>query len=318
MAKKFRLGKYGNNILDLYDYQPTQDLFRVLRSDLDTPQQFNKINFNTSNGIPFTAYNSDFTSTIPVYDMSGNVAYKTINSNMPPITSSVTIAPNTKEVAKVGLFRKLWNTIKNNKPIIGQLNIPGTQAIQNGIKAVQGYQPIVGGPKISTLANTAGLAYQGINAYKGLSDISNTRQDLRDLRKDILAASLSNPMAGEYLDQEQQDLLRDVKNGRLDSRSTGDQVSSAFENIGNSIPKALLNTLIGGVTGGLPGAAIQGIGTLANAGIQGANTTNEEKKAKLQDLYETLRQGQLDYKSMKRPGNILTSGLRNSYRNQLI
>ena len=188
-------------------------------------------------------------------------------------------------------------------PNLGTLNDMRLKAINT---------PILGGPTVSQVANIGGGIYHGANALSGLMDNSNAQKDLNSLKSDITLAMASNPMYDMYLDASDQKLLRQMKNDRLEGTHGG-----TVKGIVNSLPKALLNTGLGFLAGGPAGAAIQGIGTLANAGISGYGQGIDEQYAQLQGLYDKLQRANDDYLSMKRPRGLRQAGLQSQYFNQL-
>ena len=168
-----------------------------------------------------------------------------------------------------------------------------------------------GSPSISNIANIGGGIYHGINALSGLNSNASSQKDLESLKRDITLAT-TNPMYDMYLNAADEKLLREMNNS-----NTSGNWTAAGNNIMNSIPQALLNAGLGFLTGNIPGAVIQGIGTLANAGIQGYGQGTEEQYNKLQGLYDKLQRANDDYRSMKRPRGLRQAGLQSQYFNQL-
>lgn len=170
-----------------------------------------------------------------------------------------------------------------------------------------------GGPSIANIANVGGGIYHGINALQGLNQNSDTAKDIDSLVQDINTMKVTNPMYDMYMDPSDEKLMRQIKNGSLESGKFSNAVGGALE----SIPQALLNAGLGFLTGNIPGAVIQGVGTLANAGIQGYNKGQQDVQSKLQGLYNKLSQANEEYRSMRRPNGLRQAGLQSRYYNQL-
>lgn len=166
--------------------------------------------------------------------------------------------------------------------------------------------------KIGKIGTVAGGAIQGLNAIRGFSDINDMESDYNSLLDDISSSAYANPMANMYLNNEQRKLLRDVQKGRTDDADAGDVV----EGILKGIPQTLLNTGLGFATGGIAGAATQGIGSLVNSGIQGYQSGIGSNQAELEALYQTLLDAENDYNSMRRQ-NLKGAGLSRSAYNSL-
>lgn len=149
-----------------------------------------------------------------------------------------------------------------------------------------------GGPTLGNLAGGAMAGYQGIDAIRNLSDLSNTSTNLSDQMSDIKAMAYANPMVGTYLDPAQQKLLRQVRSGTVANGTAGEAMGNVIKNL----PKALLMTAVGGVTGGGLGAISGGLGTLVNSGIEGASTSKNNTASKLEGLYSALSQANQDYR----------------------
>jgi len=168
------------------------------------------------------------------------------------------------------------------------------------------------GTSLGALSRWGMGLYQGGKALKGIYDNVNADSDLQNLQKDIRAQVASNPMYNMYLDAADEKLLRQSNNGTLTNG-----VGSAFEGVARGIPKALLSAVVGGATGGVGGAAIGGIGSLINSGIEGYGQGTAEASDKLQGLYDRLRQADQEYRTMKRPTGLRRAGLSTNYYNQL-
>jgi hypothetical protein len=128
---------------------------------------------------------------------------------------------------------------------------------------------------------------------------------------DIRVSAMGNPLLSSYLTSDQLDLLRQIKSGTYDDNAGLDNFAEgAMSGLGD----AILPTLIGGVTGGIPGAIIAGVGSLANSGIDNLSETSGENTSELQALYQALQDAEMQYKSMKRP-NFTGLGIQQQYQN---
>lgn len=153
---------------------------------------------------------------------------------------------------------------------------------------------------IGGLANLGGGIYHAMNSLNGISNLGSTNSDNRDLARDIKMSALSNPLATTYLDANQKRLLRQLQNGTFDNKSNRTATSDAFSGILKDSPKLLKNVLLGFVSGGTPGAIIQGLGTAANSGISAANASKEDRASELQALYDQLSNAERDYNNQRR------------------
>ena len=168
---------------------------------------------------------------------------------------------------------------KTKQPIFG----PGYQSGQSeqipplsgGFKDLFGklWNKNSGIAKVGKIANIGGGVYQGGKALSNLISLNAAGDDLDTLRSDILASAYNNPLSNDYLSADQKKLLRELKSGSYSSKTASNALGAGFGGALTSLPKALINAGLGFVTGGIPGAAIQGIGTLTNAGIQGATSS---------------------------------------------
>lgn len=171
---------------------------------------------------------------------------------------------------------------------------------------------LLGLGKVKTLSQAGMGLYQGANALKGLSENVNKGSDYNSLKNDINLSVASNPMYDMYLDAADEKRLRQMRNGSLNNG-----IGGAIEGGVKGIPQALLSALVGGVLGGGAGAAINGIGSLVNSGIQGYGNSMDKATGELQGLYSKLRQADSEYKTMKRPTGLGRAGLSTHYFNQL-
>lgn len=226
-----------------------------------------------------------------------------------------TMLNQTTSGTNVGTFAKLSGLLPNIRNKFGSDkslfsgNMPDLKGLGKDIRATKLWD---GGPKISTAANTLSGIYQGGKAIKGLYDNSTKDADYNDLKKDITLQIASNPMYDMYMDASDEKLLRQMNNGTLT-----DNWSNAMSEGVKGIPQAAGAAILGGLTGGVPGALIGGLGSLANSGISGYGKGTEEANAKLQGLYSRLKQADEEYRTMKRPSGLRRAGLSTQYFNQL-
>lgn len=167
------------------------------------------------------------------------------------------------------------------------------------------------GKSLGTGFNVLNAAGQGIEAAKGLGDLSGSIDETDDLKSNILRSSMSNPLASNYLSGEQQSLLNQLKRGGFDDRAGLDD---ALTGVGGNLDKVLMGVLTGAM-GGVPGMVIGGVGGLINGGISGANEAQAEKTSSLETLYQALADAEAQYRSMKRP-NFTGLGIQQQYQNQ--
>ena len=216
--------------------------------------------------------------------------------------------------------KNVGSKLGNASNMFGNFSLQGISDYAKGVN--QSYQAATGNPlwsraggidKLGSLANMAGFLTHGGNAISGFYNNSQQESNLNDLMSDIESSAYSNPLADSYLTADQRRTLRDIQKDRFDDPS----MSDAWTGVIKGVPKALLSAVGGYLTGGIPGAAIQGIGTLVNSGVQGYGNAIQSKDAELQALYETLASAEQDYNSMRRPANLRGSGLSSRAYNSL-
>lgn len=169
------------------------------------------------------------------------------------------------------------------------------------------------GTSLGKLANIGSGVVQGGMAVKGLYDNYNIGRDFDSLKNDITLSMASNPMYDMYLTSEDEKYLRQMKNGTM----TNDNWNNVADSVIKNLPSTLLQTGIGALTGGIPGAIINGVGGLANSGIQGYGQGTQEDISRLEGIYNRLKQAEEEYRAMKRPRGLSSAGLQSRYYNQL-
>lgn len=139
-------------------------------------------------------------------------------------------------------------------------------------------------PQINTMAAIG----QGVGALSNISKLSQGASNLDDLRGQILN-SYSAANAPYYnLDPSQMSKIRRLQRGYTDADKPG--LGDAVSNIGSSLPSILMQAGAGFMSGGVPGAIINGIGGAVNAGLEGVNKKQQQKAAELESLYGSLMQ----------------------------
>lgn len=166
------------------------------------------------------------------------------------------------------------------------------------------------GMPIGTISNVAGGVIQGADALMGIGDYVNSQADNDTLMSQIRTSAMGNPLLSNYLTSDQLNMLGAIqRDGYRDEAGLDDFFKGAVGGIGKAIPA----TLLGLATGGGVGAAIGGLGSLANSGIDALTTASGENTAELQALYQALQDAEMQYKSMKRP-NFTGLGIQQRYQ----
>lgn len=171
----------------------------------------------------------------------------------------------------------------------------------------------IGGKNIGKWSNIASGAIQGYNALSGLGDLGGLQEDTDTLENDILRSAMSNPLVYSYLTSDQEALLNSIRNGTYSEDADG---GDFFDGLFSGLGDAVLPTVLGAATGGIPGALIGGIGSLVNSGIGGMQQGQQEANAQLAGLYSALNQAEQQYRAMRRP-NTTGLGLRQSALDQM-
>lgn len=187
-----------------------------------------------------------------------------------------------------------WNLTGNSKFGIGNTN--GKAGLT------------IGGKNLAPYANVGVGLYQGINAIKGLNDISKNENDRQALLSKIRASASGNPMLSSYLTSDQMSQLNKLRRGYNDNSPSGNLDFGSL--LGGAGKGALM-----GAAGGLPGMIIGAIGGGVNAGINSKNQAIANDTQSLESLYQALMDAESQYKSMKIP-NYTGLGLQSRYTNQ--
>lgn len=251
-------------------------------------------------------------------DVTGSFTYKNVNDSEKLREFLASLNDNAK-INIEGLPEGMDMNTFLKKVAKGQSLLRGKAANNNLVNPITVNSVTPGdmvqgsGIKLGTLANIGSGIYQGVNAVKNINDTTNTNDNYDQLIKDIKSSAYNNPLHSSYLTADQRDMLYRLKNNTYDSPDVGD----VFNGILKNIPQTLLATAGGFASGGLPGAAINGLGSLASGGFEGWNAASKEKQSELQNLYETLLDAEQDYNNMRRPSNLRASGLQRRYSHSL-
>ena len=182
------------------------------------------------------------------------------------------------------LFAKGKQFVNNNWSAKGGLNLKNVPGIGN--VNVGKYAPWI-----------QGIVSTG-QAIGGISDYNKSKSDYDDLTGSVLREANSNPLANYYLTNSQQSDLRKLqRDGNIGGKA---DIDDFLNGMGSGLGDAILPTLLGLATGGVPGAFVGGIGSLVNSGIGGMNDRVAQDTADLEALYQTLADAKSQYSSMKR------------------
>ena len=196
--------------------------------------------------------------------------------------------------------KELSNLLRNK--LSGINNISIRNLFKNGIgdPELLGWNAKNG---ISALGGNVGNLYTG---GKGLVDtfsyldsankMSKARQEGSDIKSEILASAASNPLASQYLTQDEVRMLNQIKRGSYSPEGT-----DPFSDMGAVGMGALKGGLTGLIAGGVPGAIVGALGSGANAGIQSRRNAQNSSNARLEALLQSLNDASAQYKSMRRP-----------------
>lgn len=134
---------------------------------------------------------------------------------------------------------------------------------------------------------------------KGLSDLSDTRNETDDIASDIVTASYNNPMLQYDLDENQMKLLRQLRRGTYDSDSDIDW----SDTIGGALKGGVY-----GLAGGIPGVILGALGGGANAAIDSMNTAQGVTNDELEALYAAIMQSEQEYNALRKQ-RMIQSGI---------
>lgn len=168
---------------------------------------------------------------------------------------------------------------------------------------------------ISLLGGKVGNLYTG---GKTLADTFNTLQNYNtmqkvdketgDIKSEILASAASNPLASQYLTQDEISLLNKVKRGSYNPEGTDFGSQMGATGMG-----ALKGGLTGYVAGGTPGAILGALGGAFKSGSKARTDAKSQSNEKLEALLQSLNDASAQYKSMRRP-NFTGLGIQNRFQ----
>lgn len=153
------------------------------------------------------------------------------------------------------------------------------------------------GHNVGKWGNVAGGIVQGVQALSGASKLGKTRKGIDTTVDDILTMYAKNPLAVSYLTEDQKNTLRNLKNGAY---GKGASFKDYLPNSVGDVLRPMLGAGIGFLTGGIPGALINGIGGHVNEGIINANESQQKKLTDLNALYDVLQQAELEHQMLQR------------------
>ena len=168
---------------------------------------------------------------------------------------------------------------------------------------------------LSLLGGHVGKLYAGGKALtdafgtlQNYSKMTNVDKETGDLKSEILANATSNPLASQYLTQDEISLLNKIKRGNYNPEGTdfGSQMSAT--GLG-----ALKGGLIGLVAGSAPGAVLGALGGAFKSGSEARTNAKAQANEKLEALLQSLNDASAQYKSMRRP-NFTGLGIQNRFQ----
>lgn len=168
---------------------------------------------------------------------------------------------------------------------------------------------------VSLLGGNVGNLYTGGKALadtfgtlQNYSNMANVDKETGDIKSEILANATSNPLASQYLTQDEISLLNKIKRGNYNPEGTdfGSQMSST--GLG-----ALKGGLAGLVAGGVPGAALGALGGAFKSGSEARANAKAQANERLEALLQSLNDASAQYKSMRRP-NFTGLGIQNRFQ----
>ena len=168
---------------------------------------------------------------------------------------------------------------------------------------------------LSLLGGRVGKLYAGGRALadtfgtlQNYSRMANIDKDAGDIKSEILASAASNPLASQYLTQDEISLLNKIKRGNYNPEGTG--FGSQMGAIGMG---ALKGGLTGLVAGSTPGAILGALGGAFKSGSEARINSKSQSNERLEALLQSLNDASAQYKSMRRP-NFTGLGIQGKYR----
>lgn len=192
----------------------------------------------------------------------------------------------------------LRNLLKNGK--IGDPELLGWDT-KNGLSLLGGRvgRLYTGG---KTLADTFGT-------LQNYSKMANVDKETGDIKSEILASATSNPLASQYLTQDEISLLNKIKRG-----SYNPEGADFGSQMGATGMGALKGGLTGLIAGGTPGAILGALGGAFKSGSEARTNAKAQANERLEALLQSLNDASAQYKSMRRP-NFTGLGVQNRFQN---
>ena len=168
---------------------------------------------------------------------------------------------------------------------------------------------------ISLLGGDVGKLYAGGKALadtfgtlQNYGRMANVDKETGDIKSEILASATSNPLASQYLTQDEISLLNKIKRGSYNPEGT-----DFFSQMGATGTGALKGGLTGLVAGGVPGAVLGALGGAFKSGSEARINAKAQANERLEALLQSLNDASAQYKSMRRP-NFTGLGVQRRYQ----
>lgn len=156
---------------------------------------------------------------------------------------------------------------------------------------------------VSLLGGNVGSLYTGGKALadtfgtlQNYNRMTNLDKETGDIKSEILANAASNPLASQYLTQDEISLLNKVKRGSYNPEGTDFASQMGATGMG-----ALKGGLTGLVAGGAPGAVLGALGGAFKSGSEARNNAKSQANERLEALLQSLNDASAQYKSIRRP-----------------
>lgn len=219
----------------------------------------------------------------------------------------------TGAASKGGKLAGLFGNLKGKFSGLNKISI--RNLLKNGIgdPELLGWSPKRG---LSLLGGDVGKLYAGgrvladtFGTLQNYSRMTNIDKDTGDIKSEILASAASNPLASQYLTQDEISLLNKIKRGNYNPEGTGFGSQMGAAGMG-----ALKGGLTGLVAGGTPGAVLGALGGAFKSGSEARTNAKSQSNERLEALLQSLNDASAQYKSMRRP-NFTGLGIQGRYQN---
>ena len=168
---------------------------------------------------------------------------------------------------------------------------------------------------LSLLGGNVGNLYTGgkmltdtFGILQNYGNMANIDKETGDIKSEILANATSNPLASQYLTQDEISLLNKIKRGNYNPEGTGFSSQVGAAGLG-----ALKGGLTGFVAGGTPGAILGALGGAFKSGSEARANAKAQANERLEALLQSLNDASAQYKSMRRP-NFTGLGIQNRFQ----